>query len=233
MCQKAKLHIITLSFDDGYEKSSIKTAEIFEKYDLSACINVVAAGHLKLPDLPDEFHKWKLGDFDLWNDLSLRGHEIMPHSYKHANLTTLPFEEAKSLILKCLDIFNEKLDKFVAKESIYNFAYNSSTPELEEWLTSQVRAFRIGGPAYNSLPFDGMTKLTCTSYGPDNIDKHLKESITGFLEGPPGWFIYNTHGLDDEGWGPLNSGFLDDLLDWLIQMKNVKILPVVAALNLA
>ena len=25
-------HLITLSFDDGFEKSSIKTAEIYEKY---------------------------------------------------------------------------------------------------------------------------------------------------------------------------------------------------------
>jgi len=40
-----KRHIITLSFDDGFEKSSIKTAEIFEKYGLSACINVIATAH--------------------------------------------------------------------------------------------------------------------------------------------------------------------------------------------
>jgi hypothetical protein len=34
-----KRHIVTLSFDDGFRKSSIKTAEIYEKHNLSACIN--------------------------------------------------------------------------------------------------------------------------------------------------------------------------------------------------
>ena len=40
-----KRHVVTLSFDDGFKKSSIKTAEIYEKYKLSACINVVASAH--------------------------------------------------------------------------------------------------------------------------------------------------------------------------------------------
>ena len=78
-----------------------------------------------------------------------------------------------------------------------------------------------------------MTKLTCISYGADNADKHLNESIDIFLEGPPAWFIYNTHGLDDEGWGPVSSVFLDELLDRLTRMKNVKVLPAGAALDLA
>src|SRR4030043_2292420 len=84
-CSEDKRHIITLSFDDGFEKSSIKTAEIYEKYGLSACINIVAIGHTKDPSLPGEWHKWQAGDFELWNDLKLRGHEIMPHGYKHTN----------------------------------------------------------------------------------------------------------------------------------------------------
>jgi peptidoglycan/xylan/chitin deacetylase (PgdA/CDA1 family) len=233
ICQKAKRHIITLSFDDGFEKSSIKTAEIYEKYGLSACINIVAIGHTKDPSLPEEWHKWQAGDFELWNDLKLRGHEIMPHGYNHTNLTTLPLEEAKSQILKCLDVFNEELDGFIAKESIFNFPYNSSSLEIEEWIITQVRAFRTAEPPINPYPFDGMKRLTCTSYGPDNIDKHLEETINSFLEGPPAWLIYNTHGINDEGWGPVSSGFLDELLDRLTRMKNVKVLPVVAALDLA
>ncbi|GAI78226.1 unnamed protein product, partial [marine sediment metagenome] len=38
-----KRHLITLSYDDGFERSSIKTAEIYEKYGLSASINVIAS----------------------------------------------------------------------------------------------------------------------------------------------------------------------------------------------
>ncbi|MBL7110762.1 MAG: polysaccharide deacetylase family protein [Bacteroidales bacterium] len=233
MCQQEKTHIITLSYDDGFEKSSIKTAEIYEKYGLSACINVIASRHLDQSKLPDEYHAWPVGDFELWNELKSRGHEIMPHSYKHANLNEVPFEEAKDLIRKCMDVFNDELEGFVEEESIYNFAYNASNPEIEEWLSAQVRAFRTGGGAINPFPYEGMKKLTCTSYGPDNIDKHLEETISKFLEGPSGWLIYNTHGLDDEGWGPVSSWFLDELLERLTEMKHVAVLPVAPALDLA
>lgn len=226
-----KKHIITLSFDDGFEKSSIKTAEIFEKYGLSACINVIATGHLKTFILPNEYHAWKAGDFQLWNKLKSRGHEIMPHSYDHQNLAEMPIEKAKESILNCLDIFNRELNGFDSKKSVYNFAYNRSTPEIEEWLGTQVMAFRTGGPVLNPLPYSGLKKLTCISHGPENIDQHLGETIDNFLEGPSGWFIYNTHGLDDEGWGPVSSVFLDELLDRLSKIKTVEILPAGKAMN--
>ena len=48
-----KNHIVTLSFDDGFRKSSVKTAEIYEKYKLSACINVVASASMKDFRAPD------------------------------------------------------------------------------------------------------------------------------------------------------------------------------------
>jgi hypothetical protein len=33
------VHIVTLSFDDGFERSSIRTAEIFERHGLVAELN--------------------------------------------------------------------------------------------------------------------------------------------------------------------------------------------------
>src|SRR5687768_10409469 len=69
-----KKHFITLSFDDGFKKSSIHTAEIYEKYKLSACINVVATAHLRGFQLPNKYHDWPVGDFGLWNELKDRGH---------------------------------------------------------------------------------------------------------------------------------------------------------------
>ena len=41
-----KQHYITLSFDDGFKKSYIKVAELYEKYDLCACFNIIAGAHL-------------------------------------------------------------------------------------------------------------------------------------------------------------------------------------------
>ena len=59
-----KRHIVTLSFDDGFRKSFLRTAEIYEKHKLSACLNVVAAWSLP-----------PFADFKLWNELQNRGHE--------------------------------------------------------------------------------------------------------------------------------------------------------------
>jgi hypothetical protein len=44
------VHIVTLSCDDGFERSSIRTAEIFERHGLVAELNVIAAGHQGKPD---------------------------------------------------------------------------------------------------------------------------------------------------------------------------------------
>ena len=67
-----KRHIVTLSFDDGFKKSSIKTAEIYEKHKLSACINVVASAHMK-DFRPPDYHNVPRGSFGLWNELKARG----------------------------------------------------------------------------------------------------------------------------------------------------------------
>ena len=175
-----KKHIVTLSFDDGFKKSSIKTAEIYEKHKLFACINVVASAHMK-DFRPPDYHNVPRGDFGLWNDLKARGHEVMPHSYKHANVRRLPFEESKGLILRCLDVFSKELKDFDPKKAIYNFAYNASTPELEKWLPTQVRAFRTGGGAINPWPHEGQVKLTCTSFGPGNCEHAIDREIEKLL----------------------------------------------------
>ena len=103
-----KRHIVTLSFDDGFRKSFLRTAEIYEKYKLSACLNVIATGHEKDYRAPGAYIGGSVrGDFGLWNELASRGHEVMPHSYRHANLRQLPLGEGKGLILRCLEVFFE------------------------------------------------------------------------------------------------------------------------------
>ena len=231
--KKMKRHIVSLSFDDGFEKSSIRTADIYEKYDLKACINVVATAHKKSFESPGEYHQWPVGDFQLWNDLKRRGHEIMPHGTKHANLKEMEFEKARELILQCFDIFSNELEGFDPKEAVFNFPYNASSPELETWLEKQVKAYRTGGGPINPLPFIGQSRLICTSFGPENIDLDLEQKVDNLLTMPSGWLIYNTHGLDDEGWGPMSSSFLEELLGRLVEIDSVDILPVGAALDLA
>lgn len=226
-----KKHIITLSFDDGFKKSSLLTAEIFEKHKLSACINVIATGHEKSFQIPDEWQVTEKGDFVLWNELKSRGHEIMPHGYKHANKAKLPLAEAKDLVKRCLDYFSKNLDGFKSEEAIFNMPYNASTPELEEWLTGQVMAFRTGGQGINLFPYQGQKKLTCSAFGPGSTEEFLEKEIDALLKLPSGWLIYNTHGLNGEGWGPMSSDFLDRLLGRLTAIDSVAVLPAGKALS--
>lgn len=227
-------HILSLSFDDGFKKSFRRTAEIYEKHGLMACFNVLASGHLSSFNEPDEYMlKPLLGDFELWNELKQRGHEVMPHSYKHANLSQLPLKKAQKLITKCLEYFAGHLEGFEAKEAIFNFPFNASTPELEAWLPTQVKAFRTMGSGMNPFPEKGQVRLTTAMAGPDNIDKPLQKMIDNFLATEGGWFIFNTHGLGDEGWGPISEQFLDQLLNKLKSLETLAILPVGEALKLA
>lgn len=229
----AKTHLFSLSFDDGFEKSFIKTAEIYEKYDLSACFNIIATAHLNTFQPPDDYiQRPVLGDFSLWNELQERNHEIMPHGYNHTNLTEIPLKEAKDLISKSLDYFGEHLTGFDRRKAVFNFPFNASNPAIESWLGEQVMAYRTAGELINDWPDRENKRLTCISHGPDNIDDFLTEKVNHFLDQPGGWFIFNTHGLDGEGWGPMSSGLLDELLARLVELEFIDILPVGKAYEL-
>jgi peptidoglycan/xylan/chitin deacetylase (PgdA/CDA1 family) len=225
------VHIVTLSFDDGFEESSIRTAEIFERHGLVAELNVLATGHLD--GSTDRWHsRWPKGDFDLWNELQARGHVVMPHGYRHANKAELPLVEAQRLIERCLDVFDAQLQGFEASKASFAFPYNRSTAALEAWLGGRVRAFRTGGDPVMRLPQPGQKRVTCVSFGPDRCDGDLLRTVESFLAGPPGWLCYNLHGLEDEGWGPVGSDTLESLLERLVG-EGARVLPITDALDLA
>ena len=226
------MHIISLSFDDGFQKSNLKIAEIYEEFGLSACFNVLAFEEIDGEKVDDIYHNHPKGNFKLWNELQARGHEIMPHGLIHHNLAKMPLTDAQRSITRCLEVFTQELQGFLARESVYNFAYNASTPEIEAWLPAIVKAFRTGGEAINPLPHKGQIKLTTTGYGPENCEWHLDEHITKLLTQPSGWLIYNVHGLDDEGWGPIRAVYLESLLERLSKINDVVAMPVGKALSI-
>ena len=226
-----KLHLVSLSFDDGFRKSFIRIAEIYEKFGLSACFNIIASAHMPGNQVRDDYMKQEsFGDFGVWNELQDRGHEIMPHGYQHAHLASLPLEEAKGLILKCLDVFSKELRGFDPKKAVFNFPYNESSPELEEWLPSVVMAYRTRGGIINPVPGPETRRITTGGWGPDNAEKHVDETVQELLTQAAGWMVYNVHGLDEEGWGPIRPGYLERLLARLRGIDTVRVLPTARAL---
>jgi peptidoglycan/xylan/chitin deacetylase (PgdA/CDA1 family) len=226
-----KLHVVSLSFDDGFRKSFSRIAEIYERFGLSGCFNVIASAHMPDNEVRDDYMKQELfGGFELWNELQDRGHEIMPHGYRHAHLPDLPVEESKGLILKSLEIFSNELRGFDPKKSVFNFPYNQSSPELEEWLPSVVMAFRASGGTINPLPGPETVKITTGGFGPGNSEQHLDQTLEKLLAQPEGWLVYNLHGLDEEGWGPIRPAYLERLLGRLRTIDSVRMVPTARAL---
>ena len=228
-----KTHILTFSFDDGFKKSFIKLAEIHEEYGLKACLNVIASGHFPDFEAVDDWILPELmGDFDTWNNLAFRGHEVMPHSWEHNNLAKLDPQEAKKLISKCITYFNENLMRFNPEKAVFNFPFNSSTDELNQHALTLVRAVRTRGNAINPLPSKNTKRvLGCTTNGPGNNDEWVEEKVNNFLNSEGGWLVFNLHGLDEEGWGPISTTYFVELLEKLVVVKNLEIIPAGMALE--
>ena len=204
------MRTVTLSFDDGFRASSLATAAIFEKRGLVAEFHVLSDA------------TWQgIGDFDLWRELAARGHSIQPHGTDHTNKSQIPLADAQEKIGQCLDSFAQNLPGFDPARAIFGFPYNASTPELEAWLPTVVRAFRTSGPAINSLPDTSTTKLTTGGWA--DAEPALEKCLEDLLTRRDGWLIYNAHGLDGEGWGPLGATFLERQLDRLLDMPDVQI----------
>ena len=229
----AKTHILTLSFDDGFKKSFYRIAEIHESYGLKACFNVIASGHLPgFRGAGDWIRPELLGNFDDWNALKSRGHELMPHSWEHLKLTEIPLAQAQANIDKCLDYFARYLEGYRDEDAVYNFAYNASTPELDAFVLQRVAAVRTGGwlvlqdTWVNLIPTaPGPLQLGCWSRGPELCDAYVEEAVNAFLASPGGWLILNLHGLDAEGWGPVSTPYLDGLLKRLVEVDFLDVLP--------
>lgn len=229
-----KSHILTLSFDDGFKKSFYKIADLYERYNLSACLNIIASGHLpEFQKVDDWILPELMGSFEDWNHLQGRGHEIMPHSWKHLNLAKQPYDDAVVLIDKCLDYFEEHLDGFHRRSAVFNFPFNASTPELESYVLTRLGGLRSRGPsAVNKIPnIQAPTRLACWSDGPQNQDAWVEEQVADFLASEGGWLILNLHGLKNEGWGPISEDYLDNLLGRLVGESRLAIMPAGAVLK--
>jgi peptidoglycan/xylan/chitin deacetylase (PgdA/CDA1 family) len=231
----APTHLVTFSFDDGFKKSFLEAAKIHEQFGLSGCFNVIASAHL--PDFvpPDDFiKKDQMGDFETWNSLKERGHEVMIHGWAHNNLTQRPFDEARELIDKALAYFEQHLNGFERTRAIFNFPFDASTPELEAYVLSHVRALRTGG-TWSAMPFPtaGTRTLSCVIYGgPGNSDAWVEDQLNAFLaHHDGGWLIINAHGLDGEGWGPMSSTYLETVLDRLVKLDHVEVMNVTQVLD--
>ena len=197
---------VGLIFDDGFAASSIKTAQIFESYNLRAVFAVIAD--------TSNFTSG-CGDWSMWNELQRRGHIIQPHGQTHVKLSEIPVEQAIDSVRQCLESFAENLEGFETKNALYAFTYNTPTPETIDWLLPRVRAMRIGGDPLLTREDLASRVWRSQTDGPhdpfDNFVHYFKRAKNE----RPAAFFYCLHGLDGEKWGATSSDNLRRALDMI------------------
>jgi peptidoglycan/xylan/chitin deacetylase (PgdA/CDA1 family) len=220
---------VGLIFDDGFAKSCLKTADVFEARGLRATYAVLVNHDGFMPKFPK-------GDFALWNELQARGHVIHPHGYDHTDLTAISHQHAVEKIDACLKYFAGHLEGFDPAQSIYHATYNRSTPELDACLLTRVRAVRTTGregrvgSGMNGRVDLARRLLTCAWHGPGYCDFHLQDTLGEAESKQPELLLYMLHGLDEEGWGPIRTAGLERALDYILasprlQYTSLKELP--------
>jgi peptidoglycan/xylan/chitin deacetylase (PgdA/CDA1 family) len=200
-CSRTKIGII---FDDGFRKSSIATAELFESFGLRAVFAVIA-DHAS-------FHA-AAGEFALWNELQSRGHIIHPHGQTHVKLSDIPPQQAIGSVRQCLDTFQQKLNGFDPKQAVYATTYNIGTPETIEWLLPRVRGVRIGGDPFLSADMLASRVWTSTAFGPGDPAQHFIQHLDEARQRRPAALLYCLHGLDGELWGAIARDSLRQILE--------------------
>jgi len=206
---------VALIFDDGFLRSTLATAELFETYRLSAVFAVLAHPSGFTPEI-------QIGDFTLWNALRARGHTIHPHGYTHANLAAMDYAGAIAEIERALAAFNTKMRGFDPATAVWCYAYNAGTPALNQWLLQHVGAVRPGGSGLLSSAELASRVWHGHAYGPDDPGTDLMDHLARARRDRPAALVYCLHGLDGEGWGAIAKDRLRRALDVLVSDESLE-----------
>jgi peptidoglycan/xylan/chitin deacetylase (PgdA/CDA1 family) len=197
---------IGIVFDDGFVKSTLATAALFEEFGWRAAFAVLAHPEGFAPGL-------RVGDFSLWNELHSRGHLIHPHGYTHANLQSMDYPDAVNDLERCLGRFSEKLPGFNPQRAVYCFAYNSGTPALCQWLLAHAGAARVGGTGLLQKHDLHARIWHSHTFGPEDPGADLMDHIALAEQQRPAALFYVLHGVDGEAWGAIGLGHLRRALE--------------------
>ena len=193
-------------FDDGFRRSSIRTAAIFARFGLRATFAVLADPVGFAPGI-------ELGDFALWNELARRGHVVHPHGCRHLRLWEVDHTTAAAEVERCLALFAEKLDGFEASRAVYHHAYNRGTRKVDRLLLLRGCAVRGAGDGRLSAAALAVGRWHSTTFGPGDPTDHVRAVLDACRRRPPAAVIVSLHGLDGEGWGAMPAASLERLLD--------------------
>lgn len=203
--------VVSFCFDDGFRRSAEKIRRIFSRHDAAACFAVLAQPHEALdPYLQNA----DLADWDFWRETRDAGHEVASHGLRHERYAELSLPEVQRSVREGLAILGDELPGFMASDSLFHVPYMSAPAGVTQWIGTQALGVRLdlgtgGGNHFGSLSPGGVVNSMCL--GPDDVAASARACVQAAV-GKVDWTVLVMHGVDGEGWGPIQSAELDALL---------------------
>jgi peptidoglycan/xylan/chitin deacetylase (PgdA/CDA1 family) len=199
-----KQSIVTLSFDDSYLNQFKVGIPILKEHGLPATFYVITG-------TIDSSTK-KLIDDNITGDF-----EIGSHSVSHPDLEKVPFDEVRRQMLDSKIFLKENFGPYAALTFCYPYgSYNNGIKQLAKEYYMAARSTDVG---YNSLIYwdryalkmQGFDKNTELSQANQWIDFSIKNHL---------WLIEMIHGIDGNGYSPIDSKTLSAHLDYIKQNED-------------
>ncbi len=203
---------VSFCFDDGFRRSAQAIHDVFSRRQLAACFAVLAR-----PDeaLDPYVRGARLGDWAFWRDMVSAGHEVASHGLLHERYDDLGLRETQTSVDQALAIMEAELPGFERARSLFHLPYLSAPPAVVDWLGTQCLGVRAAGAGHGLNRWADLRpggRVDCLCHGPDGVADALRSRIREFAA-EEGWLVLVLHGVDGEGWGPVDRRDLEDLLD--------------------
>jgi peptidoglycan/xylan/chitin deacetylase (PgdA/CDA1 family) len=203
---------ISFCFDDGFRGSARTVHDVFSRRDLHACFAVLARPERALDPY---VHGADLGDWGFWREMAAAGHEVASHGLIHERYDELGLARTQAGVQDALRIMEAELPGFERGRSLFHVPYLSAPQAVVEWLGTQCLGVRLAGPGRGLNRWADMRpggRVDSLCHGPRGVAAALRARLREFAA-QDGWLVLVMHGVDGEGWGPVDRSELEGLLD--------------------
>lgn len=176
---------VNFSFDDGC-RTSKQISEIFDLYGYK-CTFFVITNSL---------------DIDSCLHIIKHGHEIGNHTYSHANLASIDTGQVEFQIRKG----NEQIEKKLGVKCV---SLAEPFTELNDFVLSKIFKYNLFNRSRSEYPT--IKHVFLPLYFFNNINNLMEKIKTGIKSG--NILQIAGHGLNDDGWKPVSTEYLKEVLD--------------------
>ena len=217
---------VTMTFDDGLVKGAWKAAEILREYGVAATFYVVT-GWVRPRSVRwvrDHFNKnADHGCWEDWQSIAAQGHDIGSHTKSHVNasgkLARVMPGRVRSEFVESFHHIEQSIGR---PPSSISMPWNATTMQADAHVRRIYEACRLGGaaPEYARVADLDWHRLPSWAPASDVPFQALCERISSIPAGH--WLILQFHSLDGEGYMPISSRLLHELVGFIADQPGLK-----------